>query len=373
MNPRIFYLSVFLSLFIWSCSSDDAEEQEPLNEQNFAHFQFIGEDENSIFWYDYDAEQELLSSMNLTADDNLDRFYITLRQVDEVLSFFSLFQGSFSLFQKNIRTNSISTTEDFISITGERSVIWGANSETQILIGYYSPPGSGEFGVRVLDTSTGNFVDTPLASNVFDTLDPLYFNQRLFAAFMDNNDRYYLIVFNTADFSIVRGFDFGDEIPSFLIDDNGNLVLLRGRQGVFTKEVYAPANMDLLMSQSFELNEFFDPGPINAYLRDNKLYYQSALVQPAPIAYTPAVYNFDNAENPITDILTIRETVIDQLGQNFIPTAFGFDSVNRNFLMGFANTSPAGTFNGGVIIIAEDGSLVETLELSVVPTYFIKN
>ncbi|MGB5238153.1 MAG: hypothetical protein WBN59_11025 [Flavobacteriaceae bacterium] len=315
----------------------------------------------------------MLTSLNLTAEDNLDRFYITLRQVDDVLSFFSLFQGNFSLFQKNIQNNSSSTTENFISITGERSVIWGANTETQILVGYYSPPGSGEFGVRVLDIGTGDFVDTPLASNVFDTLEPLYFNQRLFASYLDNNDRYHLVVFSTADFLIIRSFDFGDQIPAFLIDETGNLVLLRGRQGVFSKEVYSLENMDLLMSDPFQLNEFLEPGPLNAYLTGNKLYYQSALVQPAPLSYTPAVYNFDNTENRVIDILTIRETVIEQIGQNFIPTSFGFDEKGRNFLMGFAKTIPNGTFNGGIIIIAEDGTLIETLELPVAPTYFIKN
>ncbi len=373
MNSWNFIGLVCLGLFLWGCSNDDPVDDELESQAVVPDFQFLGEDEDSIYWYSYEAEEEVMTAQNLTQDDNLDRFYITLRQVGDVLSFFSLSGGSFSLFQKNIQDNNVTTVDSFISISGERSVIWGANTETQILIGYYSPPGSGEYGVRVLDVNTGNFIDTPLASNVFDTLEPLYFNQRLFTSYLDNNDRYHLVVFNTTDFSIIRSFDFGDQIPAFLIDDLGNFVLFRGSQGIFNKETYSLVNMELLMSDSFDLNEFFEPGPLDAYLVGNKLYYKSALVQPAPIEFTPAVFNFDSRIKQTTDILSIRETVIEQIGRNIIPTAFGFSTNSRVFLLGYAEVTTATSFDGGIIIISEEGDLLEVLELEVVPTYFIKN
>ncbi|MEN8790159.1 MAG: hypothetical protein ABF293_13730 [Flavobacteriaceae bacterium] len=373
MNSRIIFWSVFLGLLIWGCSNDDSAEQEQENEQSIPDFQCIGEDFENIFLYNYDSDMESGSAANLTQENDLDRFYIGLKQVSEVLSFFSFFEGDFSLLQKNVQNNSVSTFENFISESSERSVIWGANTESEILIGYYSPRGSGEFGVRVLDAVTEAFVDTPLASNVFDTQEPLYFNQRLFASYLDNNDRYHLVVFNTVDFSIVTSFDFLDETPSFLIDDMGNFVLFLGNQGVFKKEVYSIANMDLLESDSFIINEFFQPGPMNAYLVEDKLYYQSALVQPAPVLFTPAIYDFANNQNQILDILSLRETVILQIGRDINPTAFGFNSEKRLFFRGFAEVTGDSSFDGGIMVISEDGSLIEILELPFVPTYFIKN
>jgi hypothetical protein len=367
------FWSVFLGLLIWGCSNEDTIEQEQIDEQSLPDFQCIGEDFESIFLYNYDAGLESGSSVNLTQEDNLDRFYIALKQVSEVLSFFSFFEGDFSLLQKNVQDSSVSTFENFITESAERSVIWGANSENQVLIGYYSPRGSGKFGVRVLDAVTGTFVDTPLASNVFDTQEPLYFNQRLFASYLDNNDQYHLIVFNTVDFSIVTSFDFVDQTPSFLIDETGNFVLFLGDNGVFRKEVYSVANMDLLRSDSFTINEFFQPGPMNAYLAEDKLYYQSALVQPAPIILTPAIYDFSNNQNQILDILSLRETVIEQIGRDINPTAFGFNAEKRFFFRGFAKVTTDTSFDGGIMVISEDGSLIEILELPFVPTYFIKN
>ncbi len=373
MNSRIIFGSVFLILLLGSCSNDDPVALEPENVQVVPDFQCIGEDFESIYLYNYDAGLESGSAVNLTQEDDLNRFYIGLRQVADVLSFFSFFQGDFSLFQKNIQNNSVSTVDNFISESAERSVIWGANSESQILIGYYSPRGSGEFGVRVLDVVNGTFSDTPLASNVFDTQEPLYFNQRLFASYLDNNDRYHLIVFNTVDHSVITTFDFEEETPSFLIDDLGNFVLFRGNQSVFSKEVYSIANMDLLMSDSFTINEFFEPGSFNAYLVENNLYYQSALVQPAPIITTPAIYDFENSQNQILDILTIRENVIQQIGRDITPTAYGFNREDRIFFIGFAVVSSDTSFDGGIMVISDDGSLIEVIELPFVPTYFIKN
>jgi hypothetical protein len=373
MNSRIVFWAVWVSLLLWGCSNDDAESQVFEMELSVPGFQLIGEDEASILLYSFDGTSETGAAVNLTQEDGVDRFYITLRQVADALSFYSIFNGSFSLLQKNISTDETNAVDDFISIDGEHSVIWGSNSETQILIGYYSPPGSGEYGVRALDIVTRAFIDTPLASNVFDTLDPLYFNQRLFAAYLDNNDRYHLVVFNTEEASIVRSFDFGDQIPAFLIDDFGNFVLLIGRDGIFSKEIYSIQNMDLLMSDTFQLSEFFEPGPLEAYLMQNKLYYQSALVQPAPVPSTPAILDFDTGLRHTVDILSIREIVMQEIGGDIIPTAFGYRTENSVFLMGYAKATNNISFEGGVLAISESGGLIQALELPFVPTYFIKN
>ena len=372
MKIKNFYLPAIIMAFLLGCSSDDNSPAEAETEDSIPAFELIGEDESNIYRYQYDPVSETGSTSNLTQEDNVDRNYITLRQVNEVLSFFSLSAGSFSLVQKNLLNNSSSAVDDFISISGERSIIYGATTETQILMANYSPPNSGQLGIRTLDIASDTFVDTPLANNVFDTSVPLYFGQRLFVSYLDNTDRYQMLVFNTSDLSIIRTFEFGDRFPSFFINEEGNLVLLRGLSGMFNREIYDIEDMELLEETSFGLEQFFSTGPIEAYLSGEKLYYQFNLVQPSPIATTPAIYDFLSDENTVIDLVSLLDEVKAQVGPELVLTDFDYDLENGVFLVGYALGGAQITFEGGVIAISESGSLIGVIELPIVPTYFIK-
>ncbi len=372
MKIEKFYLLAIIMAFLWGCSSDDNSIAEAETEDSIPAFELIGEDESSIYRYQYDPFSETGSTANLSQEDNVARNYITLRQVNEVLSFFSLSAGSFSLVQKNLLNNSATAVDDFISISPERSIIYGATSETQILMAYYSPPNSGQLGVRTLDIASGTFVDTPLATNVFDTSVPLYFGQRLFVSYLNNTNQYEMLVFNTADLTIVRTFEFGDRFPSFFINKAGNLVLFRGLSGMFSREIYDIEIMELIEERTFQLDQFFSTGPIEAYLSAEKLYYQSSLVQPAPIASTPAIYDFLTNENTVIDLISILDDVRAEVGQELVLTDFDYDVENGVFLVGFAKSGQGIDFEGGVMAISENGTLIGVVELPFVPTYFIK-
>ncbi|MGI9546077.1 MAG: hypothetical protein ACR2MM_02480 [Flavobacteriaceae bacterium] len=373
MNPKLLFWTICVALVFWNCSNDDGEEMQPASLLEIPDFQLIAEDAESIYWYSYNAELESANTINLTQEDNLNRFYISLRQVADKLSFFSLFDGNFSLFQKNTSNNGTVSVQDFISITAERSIIWGTTTESQIIMAYYSPPSSGELGVRTLDIESGSFVDTPLASNVFDTSEPLYHNQRLFAAYLDNNNRYKMVVFDTENLLIIRAFDFQDQFPSLLINEEGNLEILLGREGIFGRQVFDIVTMDLIDSENFSLGQFLETGPLEAFLVNNKLYYQYSLVQPSPLPSTPAVFDFTTGDSHIVDIVSIRDIFLEETGQVFVPTAFGFSVEERVFLMAYAVSTSDDSFDGGVLVISENGDLIDILELPFIPTYFIKS
>ncbi len=372
MKSKKFYLLSIFVVFLLGCSNDDNSPEEIESEASVPAFELIGEDESSIYRYQYDPVSESGRITNLSQEDNVNRFYITLRQVREVLSFFSLANGSFSLLQKNLLDNSTNAVDDFISISGERSIIYGATSETQILMAYYSPPNTGQLGVRTLDIATGDFVDTPLATNVFDTSVPLYFGQRLFVSYLDDTDRYQMLVFNTENLTIIRTFEFGDRFPSFFINEEGNLVLLSGLSGMFNREIYDIDRMELIEESSFQLDQFFSTGPIEAYLSGEKLYYQFNLVQPSPIATTPAIYDFLTDENTVVDLVSILEEVKAEVGPELVLTDFDYDVENGIFLLGYALGGAEITFEGGAIVISEEGELIGIEQLPFVPTYFIK-
>ena len=363
---------LLFAFFLINCDKNDDETEQVNLEVGIPDFQMIGEDGDSIYWYVYDADEESATAVNLSQEDQLDRLYISLRQTNEVLSFFSLIQGSFSLQQKNTQNGSTLSVENFISVTGERSIIWGTTSESQIMMAYYSPPNSGQLGLRTLDISSGNFTDIPLATNVFDTSEPLYFNKRLFISYLDNNNRYNMVVVNTDTLQVIRTFEFNDRFPSLLIDNEGNFVLILGKEGSFVREIYEPSSMTLLDSLSFDLEQFLDTGPLDAYLIDDSLFYLYNLIQPSELPRTPAMFNLQTGESLIVDILEIRETIRQRTGRDIVPTAFGFNVPDRTFLMGYAESTLEVSWDGGVMVIAENGELIDIIELPFVPTYFVK-
>ena len=374
MSSKITFWIVSLSFIFWACSNDDngiADDQETT--VNISDFKLIGEDLENIYQYNYNSETETGDIANLTISNGVDRNYVTLSQADEFISFFSFNDGSFSLVRKDLNSSSSQAVEDFISVSDERSIIWGSTSESQIFMSYYAPPGTGQLGVRTIDLDSGDFADTELATEVFDTLDPLYFNGRLFAAYIDFSDRYHMVVFDTENLVVLRAFDFGDSFPSILINEEGNPVIFRGDGGSdFTLELYDLETMDLLGSTEFTLNKFLSTGAFDAYLVDNRLYYLDFLIQPSPVPFAPAVFDFGSGSSSTVDIFSILQQAQETLGNDILLTAYGFDVSNSIFLLGFASVSELDEFNGGVLVIDENGTLIDVMELPFVPTYFIK-
>lgn len=374
MNSKVYLGVVFLSLLLVGCSNDDNELRENEITTTIPDFQLIGEDEESVFQYSYSSQSGSGSTTNLSQEINVGLDYLSLRQASDVVTFFSFFEGNFSLIQRNVRTNSTLNLENFISVSDERSLIWGATSESQIFMSYYSPPSSGALGVRTIDVDTGSFVDTPLATNVFDTLEPLYFNNRLFAAYLDFSDKYHLVVFDTENLAVIRAFDFGDFFPSIFINDEGNLVIIKGNAGAeFLLELYDLDSIDLLGQTTFTLDQFLSTGPIQAYLVDNKLYYFDILVQPSPVPQAPAVYDFSSATNNTTNIVNLIQLAQDEIGKNIFVSSFGFDANTRIFLVGYGILTDNSTLDGGILIVTEEGELIDIIELSFVPIYFVES
>lgn len=374
MNSRITLWFISLSFLFWACSNDDNEiddvRETPVT---FSDFNLIGEDLENIFQYSYNSEDETGDVTNLTLSNGVDRNYVTISQAEEFISFFSFIDGSFSLVRKDINSSSSLDVENFISVSDERSIISGTTSTSQIFMFYYAPPGSGQLGVRTIDIDSGTFVDTELASGVFDTLDPLYFNGRLFASYVDFSGGYHLVVFDTENLAVIRVFDFGEFFPSVLIDSDGNPVIIKGNGASdFVLELYDLETMELQGSTDFVLNKFLSTGSLDAYLTNNRLYYLDFLVQPSPVPFAPAVFDFGTGSNSTTDIFALMQQAQDSLGNDILLTSYGFDAQNSVFFLGFGLVSELEDFNGGVLVIDENGTFVDIIELPFIPTYFVK-
>ena len=358
--------------FFMSCSKDD-EPGTVVEMASTPNFKMIGEDTENIFQYSYNATQESGTQINLTQTLGLDPFYLTLRQVDEVVSFYSFSAGSFSILQQNTLNGQATTYPDFYTVTEERSITWGTNSEDLLFLGYYSPKGVRNFGIRTLDPIDGSFTDLPIELNIQQAFDPLYFRERIFMTYKDAAGTYKIAIFNTETRTIINTLDYGEGIPNVLIDDEGNLGVIIGTgNSVFVYHVYDIETLILQRESLFILDKFLPPGPLQGAVYGNTLFYTNFLAQPSPLTYGPAYYNFESDTDFVIDIISIVQQVELETQYTIDLTAMRYIEEAEVFLMGYANDDFATGIIGGVLVISKTGTLLERIEVPFAPTYFIK-
>ncbi len=366
-------LGLCLSLvFFVSCSKDDGPGA-VIEKASTPNFKMIGEDEENIFQYSYNATQESGTQINLTQTLGLDPFYLTLRQVDEIISFYSFSAGSFSILQQNTLSGQATTYADFYTVTEERSITWGTNSEDLLFLGYYTPKGSRNFGIRTLDPNDGSFTDLSIEPNIQQAFDPLYFRERIFMTYKDAAGVYKTAIFNTETRTIIRTLDHGEGIPNVLIDDEGNLGVIIGTgNSVFVYQVYDMETLILQRESLFILDKFLPPGPLQGAVYGNTLFYTNSLAQPSPVTFGPAYFNFENDTDFVIDILSIVQQVEQETQFTIALTAMQYIEEAEVFLMGYAIANFTTEINGGVLVISKTGTLLERIEVPFAPTYFIK-
>ena len=370
----VFPLLVISSLFL-NCTNDD-NRTDVVSEEQMPDYIVIGQNFQSVFQYNYDGSQDEGKLFNLTQESNINREYLTLRQVSQVLTFFSFAAGSFSAVQRNHVTGESTFLNEFYTISNERSVTWGASSENKLFLGFFSPEGSTNYGIRTIDLNTEQETDLIVEYNVNDVYEPLYFDGRLLVTYLDQEANYKLAVLDTESSTIVRTFDFGKLVPSILINEEGGMFIFSGDSNSdYQLTLYDLQTLDVIEQDLFSINRYFLAGPIQsvAVIYRQKLYYLNLYAQPSLIPFGPATYDFITKENVIIDMPSIVQQVQDELGLDIELTAFDYNEKSNTFLMGYAKFVNVETLEGGVLIISEKGRLLKNTNLKFAPTRFIDN
>ena len=372
--PWVLYLSIIVTLFP-GCTNDD-DQTNMVSEDQLPNYTVIGQNFQSVFQFNYDGTLDEGDLFNLTTESNINREYLTLRQVSEVLTFFSFAAGSFSAVQRNYVTGESTFLNEFYTISNERSVTWGTNSENKLFLGFFSPEGSTNYGIRTIDLATGQEIDLIVEYNVNDVFEPLYYSGRLLITYLDSQSDYKLSVLDTDSNTILRTLDFGKSVPSILINKDGDMIILSGNSASeYELTLYDLQTLEVIQEDLFSINRYFFAGPIEseASLVNEKLYYLNLYAQPSNIPFGPATYDFITKENRIIDMLSIVQQVQDEVGLDIELTAFDYNQKSNTFLMGYAKLVDAETLEGGIIIISEEGRLLKNTNLKFAPTRFIDN
>ena len=368
----IIFMAPLLVVFLWGCASDD-QDPPPVVVSELRDFTILGEDLENVYQYTYrvGGEGEVV---NLTQLDNLSKQFLTLRQNGETLTFYTFSEGNFSAIQRNVQTGESRFLENIYNVSDDRSVIWGTNSPEKLFFGYYSPRGSNNFGMRTVDIFTEAVTDFPIEANVQNVYEPLYYSGKLFVTYRSATGEYRTLTYDASDLALLASWDFGSAIPSVFIGEAGDVVIITGAGGnSYLQTLYDFDTLEKLEETPFDLNRFFPPGPLEAQLIGNRLYYLNFYAQPSLIPFGPAIYDFILKENRIIDMVGIVQELEQESGEPITLTAYGYLAEGKTFMLGYTRDFNSGLFQGGVLVISETGEVLENIQTPFIPIYFVKS
>jgi len=361
-----------LVLFLGACNSDDPEGTNPIEtEIPVANFIAVGEDATNVYQYVFDGETEVGEVENLTTDFSINTGYLTLRQTDDLLSFYYFEGGSFSLILKNIRTGATARYSNFFANSEGRSVAWGTNSESNVFFGFFGPAGTRNLGIQDVEFQSNAIEDTEIDSDIDFVYQPVLFNNKIYFVYLDNSGDYKFTFYDTNTKSSGPILNF-DSIPiSFLIEESGNIAIIKN--GVDASlELFDPDTLTSLETLPLGFNTAFTAGWVDGAVFDgNVLYYAFPFVQPSQYPSGPASFDLGTQENSLVDFFAIAEGVEEELGQAIGLTIQIYDPNQNVFLVGYEVLDQSA--RGGVLQISPNGTLISNITTAFVPVYFVRN
>jgi len=360
-----------LALVMFACSSDDGDGLPPETEKSASDFIVIGQDLDNVYQYSYDAASETGELKNLTQELNVTTGYLTLREVDDLLSFYYFRDGAFSLIIKDVRTGLSANYSDFFANSPGRSVAWGINNESNVFFGFFGPSGTRNLGVQDVELQSTGVTDTNIDFDIDFVFQPVLFNDKVYFAYLDNQGNYKFSFYDASINSSGPILNFTDTPISFLVTESGNIGIVKN--GVDASlEIYDSDSLSLLDTLPLQFNTGFSTGPIDGAVFDGGvLYYAFPYVQPAQYLSGPASFDTETQENSVVDFFGIAAGVEQELGQTIALTIQVYDPLERVFLVGYEVLDQSA--RGGVLQITADGTLVGNIPTTFVPTYFVRN
>lgn len=364
------WIGLSLAFCLLGCSSDN-ELPSDSSESNRASFIAVGEDLDKVYQYSYDGTTDTGITSDLTNELGILPTYLTLRQQEELLSFYTFSDGLFSLALKDLSNGITETYPDFYTNVAERSVTWGTNSRTKVFFGYFGPAGSRNLGVLELDFMGPGAKDIVIAFAVEATFQPLFHNGILYVSFRDNLGNYKLAAFDSNTGGVTNTLDFGPTPYSFLISKDGELAIFKNEPESIL-ERYDTTNLSFLDSKTLSRNFTFPAGPIfDAFLVDEKIYFNLSYPQPSQFSSGPAIYDIEKQELELLDLFSLVNEVEQQLGQSVQITTQVYHQPDEVFLIGYATFGDE--ILGGVIQASKEGELLGNTTFPFFPNYFVRN
>ncbi|WP_281541905.1 hypothetical protein [Maribacter aestuarii] len=373
LQKSAYFTSILWAILLFAaCSKEDDNSRQEITAIQ-PSFEVVGVDLEATYQYNYDGTTEMGTVFNLTDEIGVPSEFLTIRQVGSVISFYSFAFGDFSLYQKDVVTGATNSFPSFYTNTPQRSIVWGTNNEEAVFFGFYNPQGTRNLAVRKLTLGDLEGADLPLEFNIDALYQPLYADGRLFITYRSNDLQYKIAVYDTDNGVLISTLNYGTASPSLLIDENGNLAVLRfSDESVTILERRDIDDLTVIEEIPLVFEQTLPTGPINGNLIGAEFYYEYEYQQPFELINGPAVFNIDTGENFILDVAGIKNRLENEQGISIYIIASQYDETADVFLVSYGKFNTTQTLEGGVLAISKNGELLANAEVPFIPVYFIK-
>ena len=338
-----------------------------------ADFIAIGQDFDKVYQYNFDGATETGALTNLTQELNITTDYLTLREVDDLVSFYFFERGAFSLIIRDVRTGLFASYSDFFANSAGRSVAWGINNESNVFFGFFGPSGTRNLGVQDVNLQSSPLFKTPPIDVDIDFIFQPYtlLTEKSTLSTGANSGDYKFSFYDTTTQSVGPILDFGTIPISFLVAQSGDMAIIKNGANA-TLEIYDADALELMDTHPLQFNTAFSAGPVDgAVFDDGILYYAFPYVQPSQYPAGPASFNTATQENNLVDLFGIANQVEQSLGESIGLTVQVYDPIQNVFLVGYEVLGQSA--RGGVLQISAEGELIANVTTTFVPTYLVRN
>ena len=357
-------------LLLISCAKESSEEQ---SVDRSIDLTIIGEDLERVYQYDYNSETDEGFQTDLSNEIGITNYYLTLRQLEKKLFFFTLSNGAISLYEKDLITSGVTSYSEFFTITTERSLVWGLSNENSVYFGLYKPFGSTNLALHSFNLQTLKGFDIALEFGIDQLFQPLYSDGKLVITYRTGNGEYKIVIFDTVKDNIAKTFELVSSKPSILITEEGELAIFTKKDNENTVlELFDLNNLLSISQRELQFDQAFPTGPINGKLIGNKLYYEYSYPQPFSLAEGPAILDISNGSNTVLDLLGIIEKLNSEKGLDIQPILGQYLPNENVFAISYVLPNGEISEPGGFLLISEDGKLRSQKNLNFVPTYFVE-
>lgn len=361
------FVPLLFSLFMaMACTKEDPIAPPTAKPIIPIDFRVVGLDETSVYQMDYRAQNKQNEIQNLSAIANVSSEFLTLRELNGLLSFFEFGAGAFSLIQWDTNENTFEDYSNFWFNEPSRGIAWGISDSERVYFGYFAQ-GSRNLSILDVDLDNGAIMDIGIDFAIAQVFQPIQFGGKIYFSYRDQQGNNKFTYYNTTTQSSGPILNFDNRPIGYFINSSGDLVIFENG----TPPILTRYNHDSLITEEeriFGINLGLNSGPIvGADWVENRFYYPFINAQPARFFSTPAVYDFETNLNHIISL----ESVIGSLDNytNIQIINQQYNATGSSFLVGYGRNS--GASQGGVLQISIEGTLINEVSLPFFPLLFV--
>ena len=364
MIKNLVKLSLIIFLFNCCSDSDSGNDSGDIFQKDLT---IIAQDNSHLFQIDILNRASNITTTNLTETLGVKKDYNFIKQTGSLISFFTLNNNNYSVFQKNILTSEIYSNDQICTLDDRESKNIPAASNQKLILFTTEWDNADTYNfLRIYDKETKNCVKLEINSGFINGNSATFVNGEMVYATYRNAEKRVLIKINLLT----------NQIENELIFDSSFGATIRGEElHVFflnkDYKVYNTSNFDLISSNTLQSNFEIPFGFFKTDFYNNEMLIDFLYPQPAPINQGPATVDLTTGEivrGENTLLWDLRRKILADYQMDVSLLTYSVDLENNVVVCGYSlNYYPNVPDSGGIVYSNFEGEILKLVEFEYVP------